>query len=76
VRMPDQDGFALIRKLREREIGRGGRIPAAAVTALTRAEDRTRLLAAGFQTHIPKPIEPAELLAAVAALARLFGKTG
>ncbi len=74
VRMPDQDGFALIRQLRRREISRGGRIPAAAVTALTRAEDRTRLLAAGFQTHIPKPVEPAELVAAVAALAKLVGK--
>jgi len=52
---------------------RGGRIPAAALTAYAGAEDRKRALLAGFQLHIPKPVDPTELGAAVASLA---GRTG
>jgi signal transduction histidine kinase len=67
--MPDEDGYALIRKVRARPAERGGRVPAAALTAYARAEDRVRSLAAGFQMHVPKPIDPAGLVSMVAALA-------
>ncbi len=67
--MPEEDGFSLIRKIRSRTAGQGGEIPAAALTAYARTEDRIRALAAGFQRHLPKPIDPSELIAAVATLA-------
>jgi CheY-like chemotaxis protein len=63
--MPDEDGYALIRKLRTLEAERGGHIPAIALTAYASTEDRRRAIAAGFQTHLVKPITPAELTAAV-----------
>ena len=68
--MPDEDGFALIGKVRSLAPGRGGDVPAAALTAYVRDEDRRRALAAGFQTHIAKPVDPAALAAAVAGLAK------
>jgi signal transduction histidine kinase len=67
--MPDEDGYALIRKIRARPAGQGGGVPAAALTAYVRAEDRSRVLAAGFQEHVPKPIDPAGLVNVVASLA-------
>jgi PAS domain S-box-containing protein len=66
--MPERDGYDLIREIRLREPERGGKIPAVAVTAYARAEDRVRVLAAGFQMHIAKPIDPDELIAVVASL--------
>ncbi len=69
IEMPGEDGYTLIRKVRSLPPERGGRIPAAALTAYARAEDRMRALLAGFQLHIPKPVEPAELAAVVASLA-------
>ena len=71
--MPAEDGFSLIAKVRELPPERGGRIPAAALTAYVRAEDRVKVLRAGFQLHVPKPIEPAELVTVVANLARRTG---
>ncbi len=71
--MPDEDGYALIRKLRARTPERGGRIPAAALTAYASAQDRTRALLAGFQSHVPKPIEASELTAVIANLAARTG---
>jgi CheY-like chemotaxis protein len=53
---------------------RGGRIPAVALTAYARSEDRLRALAAGFQMHVPKPVEPVELAAVVASFAWQTGK--
>jgi PAS domain S-box-containing protein len=70
IGIPQQDGYALIRELRARPVEKGGRIPAAALTAYARPEDRMRVLAAGYQMHIPKPIQPAELVAVVASIAR------
>ena len=70
IGLPDEDGFALIREVRRREGERGGFLPAVALTGFTRAEDRVRALAAGFQGHLAKPVEPAELTAAIAALSR------
>ena len=66
--MPDEDGYELIRKVRARDAAHGGQIPALAVTAYARIEDRTAAIAAGYQQHAVKPIEPAELAAAVAAV--------
>jgi CheY-like chemotaxis protein len=68
--MPVQDGFSLIRKLRERPPERGGTIPAIAVSAYAREEDRISASAAGFQSHIAKPFKPSELLSAVARVHR------
>ncbi|HUP93248.1 MAG TPA: ATP-binding protein [Solimonas sp.] len=68
IGMPDADGFELIRRVRELSPEQGGATPAIAVTAFARTEDRTRALTCGYQMHIAKPIEPAELLAAVASL--------
>jgi CheY-like chemotaxis protein len=73
IGLPGEDGFSLIRKIRSRSASEGGRIPAVALTAFARAEDRMRALRAGFQTHLAKPVEPTELLAVVAAL---VGRTG
>jgi CheY-like chemotaxis protein len=67
--MPEEDGFSLIRRIRRLDAERGGRIPALALTASVRSEDRAQALAAGYQQHAAKPIEPAELAAAVGALA-------
>jgi PAS domain S-box-containing protein len=70
IGMPDEDGFSLIRKVRELERGTSQRIPAVAFTAFARADDRVRALRAGYQTHLAKPVEPAELAATVASLAQ------
>jgi CheY-like chemotaxis protein/anti-sigma regulatory factor (Ser/Thr protein kinase) len=69
--MPDQDGYELIGRIRSRGSERGGNIPAVAVSAYTRTEDRIRALSAGFQMHLPKPVDPEELVATVASLAGL-----
>ncbi len=68
--MPGEDGYALIRKVRALDRERGGETPAAALTAYTRPEDQARVVQSGFQTHVPKPVEPARLLEVVARLAR------
>jgi len=69
IGMPDEDGYQFIRKVRMLRPEEGGRTPAAALTAFARAEDRTRALRAGYQTHVAKPVEPTELTAVVASLA-------
>ena len=69
IEMPGEDGYSLIAKVRALPPGEGGQTPAAALTAYARVEDRTRALRAGFQLHVPKPVEPAELVAVVANLA-------
>ena len=69
--MPDQDGYALIGQLRSHGPERGGDIPAVALTAYTRPEDRMRALSAGFQKHVSKPVDPKELVAVVASITRL-----
>jgi hypothetical protein len=66
------DGYELIRLVRAMEPEQGGRVPAVALTAHARAEDRLRALQAGYQTHVPKPVEPAELEVVVATLAKSF----
>jgi len=66
--MPGEDGFSLIHKLREWEKAHDGDLPAIALTAFGRVEDRTRALYAGFQMHIAKPVEPVELVIVVRSL--------
>jgi PAS domain S-box-containing protein len=73
IGMPEADGYDFIRQIRALRPEEGGRTPAVALTAYARVEDRTRALLAGFQTHVPKPVEPVELLAVIASLS---GRTG
>ena len=68
--MPEEDGYSLIRKVRLLPPEKGGKIPAAALTAYAGVEDRMRAIQAGFQLHLPKPIEPAELATVVASLVK------
>ncbi len=68
IAMPDEDGYAFIREVRSLDGDFGGRTPAVALTALSRPTDRVRALSAGFQTHLPKPVDPRELVLAVASL--------
>jgi CheY-like chemotaxis protein len=75
IGMPEEDGYELIGKVRASERGTADRIPAIALTAYARVEDRVRALNAGFQVHVPKPIEPAELVAVVASLTGRTGKS-
>ena len=70
IGMPDEDGYALIRHVRAREVG-SGHIPAIALTGYVSPGDQARLLAAGFQIHLAKPVEPDTLMAVIASLARL-----
>jgi len=70
VGMPGEDGYALIRKVRALGYEAGGNVPAAALTAYARAEDRRKALDAGYMMHIPKPVEPSELVAVIANLTR------
>jgi CheY-like chemotaxis protein len=69
IGMPGADGYDLIRQVRALPAEAGGRIPALALTAFARAEDRTRAVLAGYQVHLAKPVEPAELVALVGSLA-------
>jgi CheY-like chemotaxis protein len=66
--MPDEDGFSLLRRARRVTTRRGRRLPALALTAYGRSEDRMRVLAAGFSLHLAKPVNPAELVLGVASL--------
>jgi PAS domain S-box-containing protein len=69
IGMPEEDGYTLIGKLRALGPERGGGIPAVALTAYARSEDRMRALTSGFQVHVPKPIEAGELVVVIASLA-------
>ncbi|MBA3766262.1 MAG: PAS domain S-box protein [Acidobacteria bacterium] len=68
VGMPEEDGYELIRKVRSLRAEDGGKTPAIALTAYARAEERLRALRSGYQMHMPKPVELAELVAVVASL--------
>jgi signal transduction histidine kinase/CheY-like chemotaxis protein len=69
IGMPGRDGYDFIRSIRKLPEARGGRVPAIALTAFVTPEDRERALGAGFQRHLPKPVESRELIAAIATLA-------
>ncbi len=70
IGLPGTDGYQFIRTVRALTEAEGGKLPAIALTAFARSEDRRRAMLAGFDLHIAKPVEPAELIAAVARLAR------
>ena len=75
IGMPLEDGYDLIREVRRIETERGRHVPAIALTAYTREEDRARSLAEGFEEYLPKPVEPSELVETIARLAQAK-KTG
>jgi CheY-like chemotaxis protein len=68
IGMPEEDGYGLIRRIRELEVERPSSLPAIALTAYARPEDRALALSAGFDMHVAKPVEPRELLALLADL--------
>jgi signal transduction histidine kinase/ActR/RegA family two-component response regulator len=68
IEMPGEDGYSLVRRIRRLPSGRGGRITALALTAHAGAHDLPRLLNAGFDRHVPKPLQPRELITAIATL--------
>ncbi|OKH32714.1 hypothetical protein NIES2101_40510 [Calothrix sp. HK-06] len=72
IGMPDEDGYQFIKKVRSLPIEKGRKIPAVALTAYARAEDRKRTLLAGYQMHITKPVEPSELIAIISSLTSLI----
>ncbi|HEV7298037.1 MAG TPA: response regulator, partial [Tepidisphaeraceae bacterium] len=69
IGLPTRDGYEFMKQVRALAEDRGGKTPALALTAYARAEDRMRAIRAGFQMHVPKPVEPAELITMVASLA-------
>jgi CheY-like chemotaxis protein len=69
IGMPGEDGYSLIRRLRAVEKIQENALPAVALSAYARTEDRTKSIRAGFQNHLAKPVEPSELLAIVGSLA-------
>jgi PAS domain S-box-containing protein len=70
IGMPNEDGYELIRKVRALRPENGGQIPAVALTAFARTQDRLKILSAGYQMHVPKPVEPVELVTVVASLTK------
>jgi PAS domain S-box-containing protein len=75
IGMPGEDGYELISKVRALPSGRGGEIPAIALTAYARTEDRLRALRAGYQMHVSKPVELVELVVVIAHLVRRGGQS-
>lgn len=69
IGMPGMDGYQFIREVRKRSAEEGGKLPAIALTAFARSQDRRQAFTAGFQAHIAKPAEPGELIALIASLA-------
>ncbi|MGZ8844260.1 MAG: response regulator [Pyrinomonadaceae bacterium] len=74
IGMPNEDGYSLIKRLRELDSKHARQIPAVALTAYATDEDRLRALAAGFQIHIAKPIEPENFVTCVASVLGRNGK--
>jgi signal transduction histidine kinase len=70
IEMPGEDGYSLIRKIRSLPSSRGGQTPAVALTAHASTSDRIRLLDAGFEVHVPKPVQPTELIASLVRVIR------
>jgi CheY-like chemotaxis protein len=71
IGLPDMDGFEMMERIRQQDAANGGGIPAVALTAFARSEDRTRALRAGYQAHLTKPVDSNELVATVASFADL-----
>ena len=73
IGMPEEDGYSFIRRVRALPAERGGRVPAAALTAYTRPEDRAHALGAGFQVHLPKPVDATQLMHTLASMIAVTG---
>ena len=73
IGLPDMDGYELMQRVRRLKVDNYAAIPAIALTAYARSEDRTRAFRAGFQAHLSKPVEPAELVATIASFAEFIG---
>jgi CheY-like chemotaxis protein len=71
IAMPDEDGYSLLRRVRALPPERGGRVPAVALTAHSLVQDRIQSLRAGFQSHVPKPVVPEELVEVIASIVQL-----
>ena len=71
IAMPEEDGYTLLKTIRALPPERGGRIPAIALTAHSLVQDRLQSLRAGFQSHVPKPVVPEELVEVVASIIHL-----
>jgi len=69
--MPEEDGYSLLKKIRALPPERGGRTPAVALTGHSLVQDRLQSLRAGFQSHVPKPVVPEELVEVVASVIHL-----
>jgi CheY-like chemotaxis protein len=76
IGMPNVDGYELLRRVRALGSAGGGTLPAIALTAFARSEDRTRALRAGFLVHVSKPVEPSELVASVASVSGRLDSLG
>ena len=76
IGLPEVDGYELLRRIRDEERQTGRKTPAVALTAFARIEDRVKALAAGYQMHVAKPVEPGELLTIVASLSGLMDPMG
>ena len=74
IEMPNVDGYELIRRVRQLAPEQGGNVPAVAITAFARSQDRRRALLAGYQMHIAKPFEPEELVAVCASVAGVVNR--
>jgi CheY-like chemotaxis protein len=68
IAMPDENGLSLMRRIRALSPEKGGKVPAVALTAYARSDDRLKALEAGYQAHLPKPVDPPDLIRAVAVL--------
>ena len=73
IGLPREDGYDLIRRLRGLPSEAGGKVPAVALTAYARTEDRLQALRSGYQMHVPKPVELAELVTVIASLVQRVG---
>jgi CheY-like chemotaxis protein len=70
IAMPDEDGYSLLRKIRSFPKDRGGQTPAIALTGYASAKDKSDTFAAGYQAHVAKPLEPADLITAIESVLR------
>ena len=76
IAMPEEDGLSLMRRIRALPREKGGRIPAVALTAHSMVQDRLQSLRAGFQSHVPKPVVPEELVEVVTSIVHLRSSLG
>ena len=71
IGLPGEDGYAMMKRVRALPVLQGGTVPAIALTAYTRSEDRSRAIRTGFHMHLSKPVETMELVVAIASMAKI-----